>query len=156
MRVSTLFSYCFRLTSARAQSRAHGPDHAPLNQRKKKRTKITFVYVNLRTYLYHKCNLKTRGNTEIFSEAPSSAPGSLEVKEKGISDDLLRSFYAVFRFPRESIAMGAAVSSTLRELGSEEVKKEQRQTPEAIGLDFRSPPASTPDTKADDCTGDCT
>ena len=26
----------------------------------------------------------------------SGASGSLEVKEKGISDDLLRSFYAVF------------------------------------------------------------
>ena len=54
-------------------------------------------------------------------------------------------------------SMGAAISSTLRELSLEEMKKEQRQTPEAIGLDSRkNPPASTPDAKADDCTGDCT
>ena len=33
--------------------------------------------------------------------------------------------------------MGAAVSSTLKELGLEEIKNEQRQTPEAIGLDSR-------------------
>ena len=34
-------------------------------------------------------------------------------------------------------SMGAAVSSTLRELSLEEMKKEQRQTPEAIGFDSR-------------------
>ena len=33
--------------------------------------------------------------------------------------------------------MDAAVWSTLRELGSEEMKKEQRKTLEAIGLDSR-------------------
>ena len=33
--------------------------------------------------------------------------------------------------------MDAAVSSTLRELGSEEMKKEQRKTLEALGLDSR-------------------
>ena len=33
--------------------------------------------------------------------------------------------------------MGAAISSTLRELSLEEMKKEQRQTPEVIGLDSR-------------------
>ena len=34
-------------------------------------------------------------------------------------------------------SIGAAISSTLRELSLEEMKKEQRQTPEAIGLDSR-------------------
>ena len=34
LRMSTLFSYCFRLTSARAQNRERGP----LRQRKKKKT----------------------------------------------------------------------------------------------------------------------
>ena len=33
--------------------------------------------------------------------------------------------------------MDTAVSSTLRELGSKEMKKEQRKTLEAIGLDSR-------------------
>ena len=34
-------------------------------------------------------------------------------------------------------SIGAAISSTPRELSLEEMKKEQRQTPEAIGLDSR-------------------
>ena len=33
-----------------------------------------------------------------FSSMPSRVPSSLEVKEKGMSDGLLHSFYAVFRF----------------------------------------------------------
>ena len=37
---------------------------------------------------------------EIFSSVPSSASGSLEVKNERIIDGPLRSFYAVFRFPR--------------------------------------------------------
>ena len=37
----------------------------------------------------------------------------------------------------DKASMGAAISSTLRELSSEEMKKEQRQTPEVIGLDSR-------------------
>ena len=35
------------------------------------------------------------------------------------------------------VSIGAAVSSTLRELSLEEMKKEQRQTPEAISFDSR-------------------
>ena len=45
-------------------------------------------------------NLLIRGNTVIFSCVSSSAPRSLEVKDEEISDDLLRSLYTVFRFPR--------------------------------------------------------
>ena len=35
-----------------------------------------------------------------FSSMPSGVSSSLEVKEKGMSDGLLHSFYAVFRFLR--------------------------------------------------------
>ena len=35
-----------------------------------------------------------------FSSMPSGVSSSLEVKEKGMGDGLLHSFYAVFRFLR--------------------------------------------------------
>ena len=41
-------------------------------------------------------------------------------------------------------------------MGLEEREKEQRQTLKTIGIDSREPPPSSPDAKADDCTGDCT
>ena len=54
--------------------------------------------------------------------------------------------------------MGAAVSSSLRELGLEEMKMEQRKTLEVISLDSREVLllSSTPDAKVDDCTSDST
>ena len=54
--------------------------------------------------------------------------------------------------------MGAAVSSSLRELGLEKMKMEQWKTLEAIGLDSREVLllSSTPDAKVDDCTSDST
>ena len=53
--------------------------------------------------------------------------------------------------------MGAAVSSSLRELGLEEMKMEWK-TLEVIGLDSREVLllSSTPDAKVDDCTSDST
>ena len=52
--------------------------------------------------------------------------------------------------------MGAAVSSSLRELGLEEMKI--KITLEVIGLDSREVLllSSTPDAKVDDCTSDST
>ena len=54
--------------------------------------------------------------------------------------------------------MGAAVSSSLRELGLEEMKMLQWKTLEVIGLDSREVLllSSTPDAKVDDCTSDST
>ena len=54
--------------------------------------------------------------------------------------------------------MGAAVSSSLRELGLEEMKMEQWKTLEVIGLDSREVLllSSTPDAKVVDCTSDST
>ena len=54
--------------------------------------------------------------------------------------------------------MGATVSSSLRELGLEEMKMEQWKTLQAIGLDSREVLllSSTPDAKVVDCTSDST
>lgn len=54
--------------------------------------------------------------------------------------------------------MGAAVSSSLRELGLEEMKMEQWKTLQAIGLDSREVLllSYTPDAKVVDCTSDST
>ena len=76
-------------------------------------------------------------NTEIFSIMSSGAPGNLEVKERGISDGIVRSFYARI-----------------------ELRGNEKGTTPNFRSDWfrfkRSPPASTPDSKAADGAGDCT
>ena len=75
---------------------------------------------------------------------PSSVPGSLVVKEKGITDGLLRSFHAVSRagwidcnlvVSRDGLWESSFIF--FKGIGLEEMKREKRQTLEAIGLDSR-------------------